>query len=81
MREYIKHLGMHNKRAKTIIRMSKQLSEGFESVKQLYGCGKYADNSDRIFYLGLWRETEPSDGALKRYKNFLERHYENQGES
>lgn len=57
--------------------MSKQLLEGFTSIKQLYGCGKYADDSDRIFYLGLWQETTPTDSALIRYKDFLERHYGN----
>ncbi len=72
MKEFIKPLGMYNRRAKTIIKMSKQFLSGFIEAKQLYGCGKYADDSDRIFYRGLWKTTEPTDGALVSYKNFLE---------
>ena len=72
MKEYLKSLGMYNKRAKTIIKMSKQFIAGFSDTKQLYGCGKYAADSDAIFYLGLWREVNPTDGALKRYIRFME---------
>jgi methyl-CpG-binding domain protein 4 len=72
MKEYLKSLGMYNKRAKTIIKMSRQFQAGFARAKDLYGCGKYADDSDAIFYLGRWRETDPTDGALKRYVKFLE---------
>ena len=72
MKEYLKSLGMYNKRAKTIIKMSRQFQAGFSRAKDLYGCGKYADDSDTIFYLGRWRETDPTDGALKRYVKFLE---------
>ena len=71
MKEYLKSLGMYNKRAKTIIRMSQQFLEGFARTKDLYGCGKYAADSDAIFYEGKWREVEPTDGALKRYMQFL----------
>ena len=76
MKDYLKSLGFYNKRAKTIIKMSKQFLEGFSEAKQLYGCGKYADDSDRIFYKGLWKTTEPTDGALVSYKKFLVGYYE-----
>ena len=72
MKEYLRSLGMYNKRAKTIIKMSKQFCEGFSKVMQLHGCGKYASDSDSIFYEGQWREVSPTDGALKRYIEFLE---------
>ncbi len=71
MKEYLKSLGMYNKRAKTIIKMSKQFIAGFTDPKQLYGCGKYAADSDAIFYFGRWREVQPTDGALKRYIRFM----------
>ena len=64
---------MYNKRAKTIIKMSKQFLEGFSQPKQLYGCGKYASDSDLIFYQGRWKEVEPTDGALKRYIRFMKK--------
>ncbi len=72
MKEYLRSLGMYNKRAKTIIRMSTQFCEGFSKVKQLHGCGKYASDSDAIFYEGRWQEVSPTDGALKRYIEFLQ---------
>ena len=75
MKEYLKSLGMYNKRSKTIIKMSKQFLEGFSHPKQLHGCGKYASDSDAIFYQGRWREVVPTDGALKRYIQFLESQY------
>ena len=71
MKQYIKSLGMYNKRAKTIIKMSKQFISGFSHPKELYGCGKYAAYSDAIFFQGRWKEVQPTDGALKRYINFL----------
>ena len=75
MKEYLKSLGMHNKRAKTIIKMSKQFLDGFSHPKQLHGCGKYASDSDAIFYQGRWREVIPTDGALLRYLDFLKNCY------
>ena len=75
MKQYLKSLGMYNKRAKTIIKMSKQFLEGFSHPKQLHGCGKYASDSDAIFYYGKWQEVVPTDGALKRYVKFLETVY------
>ena len=71
MKEYLKSLGMYNKRAKTIIRMSQQFLEGFARTKDLYGCGKYAADSAAIFYEGKWRAVAPRDGAFKRYMQFL----------
>ena len=72
MKEYLKSLGMYNKRAKTIIKMSEQFLNGFSKPKDLYGCGKYAADSDAIFFQGRWREVNPTDGALKRYITFLQ---------
>lgn len=73
MKTYLKSLGMYNKRAKTIIKMSKQFLGGFSHPKHLYGCGKYASDSDIIFYQGRWKEVQPTDGALKRYVEFMKR--------
>ena len=75
MKEYLKSLGMYTKRSKTIIKMSKQFLDGFSHPKQLHGCGKYASDSDAIFYQGKWKEVVPNDGALKRYIRFLESYY------
>ncbi len=75
MKDYLRSLGMYNKRAKTIIKMSRQFLEDFSHPKELHGCGKYASDSDAIFYQGRWREVVPTDGALKRYIQFLESQY------
>ena len=58
MREVIRSLGMYNRRVKTIKNMSKQYLAGFENAKDLYGCGKYADDTYRIFMKGEWRDVE-----------------------
>tara|TARA_B100001094_G_C18188760_1_gene805665 strand:- start:2822 stop:3172 length:351 start_codon:yes stop_codon:yes gene_type:complete len=67
----IRSLGMYNKRVKTIKNMSKQYLNGFENAKDLYGCGKYADDTYRIFVKGEWKEVEPKDHALVFYHDFL----------
>ncbi len=76
MKNYIKTLGRYNRRAKSIIRMSDQFLKGFKNARQLHGCGKYADDSDKIFYLGDWQSVSPTDGALKRYLDFLNEFYD-----
>lgn len=71
MREEIKCLGMYNRRVKTIKNMSKQYLEGFSQAKDLYGCGKYADDAYKIFIKGEWKQVEPSDQALNKYHDWL----------
>lgn len=71
MREVIKSLGMYNRRVKTIKNMSSQYLSGFENAKELYGCGKYADDAYRIFMKGEWRDVEPNDQALNKYHGWL----------
>ena len=75
MREVIRSLGMYNRRVKTIKNMSKQYLEGFNNAKDLYGCGKYADDTYRIFMKGEWREVEPNDHALNDYHGYLQEVY------
>ena len=51
-------------------RMSQDwIEKDWKSVKELYGCGQYAKDSDEIFYQGCL-ELEPQDGELLRYINF-----------
>ena len=75
MREVIRSLGMYNRRVKTIKNMSKQYLAGFENAKDLYGCGKYADDTYRIFMKGEWRDVEPNDHALNDYHGYLREVY------
>lgn len=70
--EILKSLGMQNKRAKTLKRFSSEfLSSSWKTAKDLHGCGKYADDSYRIFCVGDWRSVSPNDHALKWYHDFL----------
>jgi len=76
----LKPLGMVNKRVKTYRRFSNEfLSPGWPSVKKLYGCGQYAQDSDDIFYSGHWAQfisgRELKDSELKRYVNFIHSYY------
>ena len=71
MREVVRSLGMYNRRVKTIKKMSQQFLEGFDNAIDLYGCGKYADDTYRIFMKGEWRKVKPNDHALNDYHGFL----------
>jgi len=75
--QLIKPLGMSNKRSKTLKRFSREYIKGtWTKAIQLHGIGKYGSDSDRIFFLGEWKEVEPKDGALVYYKNFLQQYFE-----
>ena len=68
----LKPLGLANKRVKTLKKFSEQfLSNDWKTAKDLYGCGKYADDAWRIFCLGDWKEVSPNDHALVFYHDFL----------
>ena len=68
----LKPLGLANRRVKILKKFSSDyLSLNWQSAKELYGCGKYADDAWRIFCKGDWRSVEPKDHALNFYHNFL----------
>ena len=72
LREIVKSLGFYNKRAKTLIRFSKEyLSKPWKTAKDLYGIGKYGDDAWHIFCVGDWRSIQPNDQALNRYHDWL----------
>ena len=72
LRGLITPLGLANKRAKTIIRFSREyLMSEWSSAKDLHGCGKYADDAWRIFCTGDWSAVEPKDHALNNYRDYL----------
>ena len=71
MREVVRCLGMYNRRVKTIKQMSQQFLAGFDNAIELYGCGKYADDTYRIFMKGEWDQVEPNDHALNDYQGYL----------
>ena len=71
LKTLIKPLGFVNKRSQALKRMSCDwIDKDWTSVKDLYGCGQYAKDSDEIFYQGFVN-LEPQDGELKRYLEFV----------
>ena len=70
----IKPLGFYNRRAETLIRMSRDfLEKDWHHASELYGCGKYADDCYKVFCTGEWREVKPSDKALNKYVDWLKK--------
>ena len=47
--ELLKPLGLYNRRAKSLKKMSEGYVKGFKSVDELYGIGQYAKDSWEIF--------------------------------
>ena len=69
MAELLKPLGLHNRKAKVIKKLSTAILEDWNSVLELPGVGKYAADSYRIFIDG-YIDIEPTDKELKKYKEW-----------
>lgn len=71
--DMIKPLGLSNKRAKALIRMSIDYLEKDwqDDPSKLYGIGKYGSDAYKIFCTPYWQDVEPKDGALVNYHNWL----------
>ncbi|XP_058189928.1 uncharacterized protein LOC131307451 isoform X1 [Rhododendron vialii] len=68
----IKSLGLYNKRALMIQRLSREyLGESWTHATQLHGVGKYAADAYAIFCTGKWDRVEPEDRKLNKYWKFL----------
>ncbi|KAK8743220.1 hypothetical protein OTU49_001314 [Cherax quadricarinatus] len=68
----IQPLGLHEKRAKMIIRFSEEyLTKDWVYPKELHGIGKYGNDSYRIFCVNEWRKIRPSDHMLNFYIDWL----------
>ena len=72
LHKLLKPLGLWKRRAITLKRFSQEFLDGkWESAKDLYGCGKYADDAWRIFCKGDWQHVEPNDHALNVYHDWI----------
>lgn len=72
--DLIKTLGLADRRAKTLIRMSQDyLVKSWQpDPRVLYGVGEYAHAAYQIFCLHIWDQIpEPKDGALKKYWKWI----------
>ena len=77
MAELIAPLGFRNRRTDTIKRFSSDwLTLDWHEPKELYGIGKYAQDSWDIFYKGDL-QVEPTDGVLGKYLDWARHQEEN----
>ena len=64
--QLLQPLGLYNRRAKSLKKMSEGYVKGFESVDELYGIGQYAKDSWEIFQNNN-RKIKPMDKVLQEY--------------
>lgn len=65
-------LGLHKKRAGIIIRFSSEyINKDWTYPIELYGIGKYGNDSYRIFCTPEWKEVRPNDHMLNKYYEWL----------
>ena len=64
--ELLKPLGLYNRRAKSLKKMSEGYVKGFKSVDELYGIGQYAKDSWEIFQNSNMN-INPTDKVLLAY--------------
>ena len=65
-------LGLHRRRARTLVALSAAFVEGeWKEALELPGVGRYAADAHTIFCLGRYKEMEPQDHALKWYVEWL----------
>ena len=68
----IQPLGLFRKRAVALQRMSDDyINKDWCDPQELFGCGVYSSDAYFIFCRGQWRDIEPDDKDLKRYKEWL----------
>ena len=78
LKSIIQPLGMVNRRSKALMKFSQQYAQKrWNTPKELYGCGKYADDVWRVFIRGDWQSVEPNDRALNKYHDFLKSRSQN----
>ena len=64
--QLLQPLGLYNRRAKSLKKMSEGYVKGFKSVGELYGIGQYAMDSWEIFQNNNFN-IEPTDKVLQEY--------------
>ncbi|KAL6783889.1 hypothetical protein ACKKBG_A03885 [Auxenochlorella protothecoides x Auxenochlorella symbiontica] len=68
----IQPLGLANKRAEAIQRLSWEYAhKDWRDPQELHGVGRYGADAYHMFCRGLWREVEPEDKDLRRYRDWL----------
>lgn len=68
----VENLGLENTRVKTIKRFTEDfLIKNWKYPIELYGIGKYGNDSYRLFCVNEWRKVQPDDILLSKYKDWL----------
>ena len=68
-RHYLWDQGLHV--AEAMDTAQRGMGLDWKTAKDLYGCGKYADDAWHIFCAGDWKNTQPNDHALNYYYTYL----------
>ena len=70
--EILRPLGLHRKRARTVLAFSAAFLQGvWRQPQELPGVGQYAAHAYQIFCEGQWRQAAPTDHALRWYCDWL----------
>ncbi|XP_018617767.2 methyl-CpG-binding domain protein 4 [Scleropages formosus] len=78
--ELLRPLGLHELRAKSIIRFSDEyLTKQWRYPIELHGIGKYGNDSYRIFCVEEWKQVKPKDHKLNKYHAWLWQNHEKLG--
>ncbi|XP_050546876.1 methyl-CpG-binding domain protein 4-like isoform X1 [Daktulosphaira vitifoliae] len=76
----VDNLGLENTRVKTIKGFTEDyLTKDWKYPIELYGIGKYGNDSYRIFCVNEWKLVQPDDIMLSKYKEWLLRNEETFG--
>lgn len=69
---FLAPLGLGNTRTEVILRFSHEyLEKHWNYPIDLFGIGKYGNDSYRIFCINEWRDVRPDDIPLTMYRNWL----------
>ena len=69
----IQPIGLSKRRAKTLVRMSREyIDKNWKEPEELYGIGKYANDAWKIFCTEKWKSV---DHALVWYHDWLLENY------
>ena len=68
--------GLNHRRARVIKRFTEEyLMKPWKYPIELYGIGKYGNDSYRIFCVNEWRQVRPNDKKLNLYHQWLKENY------
>ena len=74
--EFLRPIGLYARRAYTIQKFSNEfITKQWKLPIELYGIGKYGNDSYRIFCVGDWTKVNPQDHMLTKYHEWLKQRH------